>query len=208
MKKLLVSLFIFTLILIAYISYRVWKIPAEPIHYHANFAVFINNIKVDFSDPSYMHLAPCLADSSIISFNKLDNIHLHDKVGNVAHVHQGKVVWSDLFASIKYDLFKEVDENNQTTVNYYLNGKKTDKSILSTTINKGDRLLISADSQVAPDDIKQSEYYMSQYNQVGDNALEYDNGTIGAEKCGSGGNRTLFTRIKIALSTLFSNIEL
>jgi hypothetical protein len=208
MNKFLLLITSLIVLSAGYIVYRTLMVSEIPLHYHANFAVYINNRQVNFSDPSYMHLAPCLADTSVISFNKLDNVHLHDLVGNVVHVHQGGVVWNDLFKSIKYDLFKDVASNNNPPVSYYLNGKKVDKSILSRPINKEDKLLISADAQPAPSVVTDSELYKKQYESAGDTAKEYDNGSKGAEKCGSVGKRSFLTRLKIALKTLNSDINI
>jgi hypothetical protein len=203
-------LFLSTIIIlcIGFIVYRTMGVPENPLHYHANFAVFINNVQINFSDPSYMHLAPCLADSTEVSFNKLDNVHLHDLVGNVVHVHQGGVVWNDLFKSVKYDLYKNIEDAKQPNVTYYLNGKKVDKSVLSMPIQKEDKLLITADAQTGPESISESEYFQKQMDAVGNNAIDYDNGTKGAEKCGATGKRSFLTRLKIALKTLNSDIKI
>ncbi len=191
-----------------YIVYRTFKVSEIPVHYHANFAVFINNRQVNFSDPSYMHLAPCLADSTEVLLNRLDNVHLHDLVGNVVHAHQEGIVWNDLFKSVKYDLFKDADGNGQLPINYYLDGTKVDKSILSMPIRKGSRFLITADAQPAPEKVSESEYYNRQHQSIGSSAIDYDNGTKGAEKCGATGKRSFLTRLKIALKTLNSDIRI
>ncbi len=208
MKKILAVAVTLLVITISLIAYKTFKVPEVPIHYHANFAVFINNTKVNFSDPSYMHLAPCVADYTIISFNKRDNVHLHDQVGNVVHVHQGKIVWNDLFKSIKYDLFKGTSANPKNTLNIYLNEKKVDKTVLNQTISKQSKLLFSVDEQTGPEKISDSPYFKAQYDQVGDSAKDYDNGTKGAEHCGAKGKRTYITRLKLALQTLFSDVEI
>ncbi len=208
MKKFVAVFFTLIIIFLLYVLYRTFKVSETPVHFHANFAVFINNKKVDFSDPSYMHLAPCTANDSEIHLEKEENVHLHDLVGNVVHVHQSKIVWNDLFNSIKFDLNKKSSQNSKNTLAFYLNGKKTDTKILNTPIRKEDKLLITADEKETPANIAQSEYFKNQYAQVGDDAKEYDNGSKGAEHCGAQGKRAFITRLKIALATLFTDIEI
>lgn len=205
MKKILLLLSTTIILIIAFVVYRTLQVPEVPIHYHANFAVFINGRQINFADPNYMHLAPCVANNTKVSFNKLDNVHLHDQVGNVVHIHQAGIVWNDLFTSIHYTLDKET---GNVPVSYYLNGKKVEKSVLSKVIGKQDKLLISADAQPAPNELRASEYYAKQAAAIGDTAKEYDNGTKGAEHCGAEGKRAFMTRFQIALQTLFSDIKL
>ncbi len=205
MKKILLLLSTTIILIIGFVVYRTLQVPETPVHYHANFAVYLNGAQVNFADPNYMHLAPCVANNTKVSFNKLDNVHLHDQVGNVVHMHQAGIVWNDLFQSVHYDLKKHV---GNTPVQYYLNGKKTDSSILTKQIKSEDKLLISADTQPAPENITASEYYAKQYQTVGDTAKEYNNGTKGAEHCGAEGKRTFATRLQIALKTLFSDIKI
>jgi hypothetical protein len=81
-------------------------IPKE-VHYHAGFAVFKDDRKVDFSGFEYMHVEPCtdVVDTHD-SFSEIqqDKAHLHDFVGDVVHVHREGAKWRDLFRNIKYKL--------------------------------------------------------------------------------------------------------
>jgi hypothetical protein len=185
LKKFLYSVILVLFIFIAFFIYRVSQVAVKPIHYHANFAVFKNNTQVNFTDFKYMHTAPCYTnDQQNHSTDKLDNVHLHDNIGNVVHVHIEGVTWKDLFTSLKYDV---------KNLNYYLNGKKTDAKVLSQRINPYDKFLATDTAQV--NDHERSRM-------IGDNAHDYDVGKKGIENCGSEGDRTLFQRMRIALQNM------
>lgn len=105
------------------ITYKIFNKPQlkNSIHYHAGFVVFDYGIKVDFSDLRYMNVEPCqLHDSDekeTPEHNQLEKAHLHDRIGDVVHVHVEGSVWGDLFTNIKYPL----DYSNVTA---YINGEK------------------------------------------------------------------------------------
>lgn len=77
--------------------------PHEEVHLHAGFQVYIDDKQIDFSNNKYMYFLPCGVDSAHQK-NLNDKVHLHDKVGDVAHVHAAGMKWKDLFEAIKYDL--------------------------------------------------------------------------------------------------------
>jgi hypothetical protein len=76
--------------------------PAAPaVHYHAAFAVVVDGAPLDFSSPDQMHIAPCGTDEDPdAALSAKDRVHLHNQVGNVAHVHDDNVTWATLLESL------------------------------------------------------------------------------------------------------------
>lgn len=76
-------------------------------HEHAGFHVYVDGQFVDFSAPDYMHLAPCghvgIPDLSADEMTVEDRVHLHDQVGDVAHVHAAETSWQMLMDSIRME---------------------------------------------------------------------------------------------------------
>lgn len=102
----------------AYGAARLWRVPAEnpdPNHAHADFAVWVNGQKLDFSDDEYMS-APSVVDQNEMSFlipsafahsedegkalPGREHLHLHDGNGHVIHRHKPALTLEDFFASI------------------------------------------------------------------------------------------------------------
>jgi c-di-AMP phosphodiesterase-like protein len=192
LKKVLLSSIALLLIGIVFIGYKVSKVPEIPVHYHANFALFKNGTQIDFSDAKYMHIAPC-SDSPIEkpAKNKLDEIHLHNTIGNVVHVHTSGVTWRNLFQSLKFNIDEILSDK---AIKIYINEKEVARNALDTQIQKEQRLLITTSTDPK-----------TEFAQVGSDAKEYDDGKKGPESCGATGKRTLKDRITIALQTLLDD---
>lgn len=179
----LVLLFFFT----GFIVWKTLQVPAEPVHYHANFAVFVDGKQVDFSRPELMHIAPC-TDDTHLDTDPAENVHLHDGIGNVVHLHMAGITWKTFFDSIKFD-YLALTNGKELTV--YRNGEMVSPGILTDIpIGRQDRVLI----QIAT----QSAFISSEYEKVGTNAAEYDTGKVGIEKCGSAASLSLWQRFRIA----------
>lgn len=101
---------------------------SDGIHMHAGFQVYKNDQLVDFSDFKYMSVKPCGEDTHVDGkggYSKFDDIHLHDSVGDIIHLHTGDVTWSDIFTSLNYSI--------NPSVQGYIDGEKVD-AILTTRI--------------------------------------------------------------------------
>lgn len=73
------------------------------VHLHAGFQVYQGNTRADFTDIRYIYFMPCgLPDDQISTIQ--DKIHLHDQVGDVAHIHAAGITWRNLFESLQYDI--------------------------------------------------------------------------------------------------------
>ncbi|MDO8624848.1 MAG: hypothetical protein Q7R47_02100, partial [Candidatus Diapherotrites archaeon] len=65
--------------------------PAEPIHWHADFKVYLDNNAFDFSQSKYQS----------VEGNELsERIHLHENDGNVIHIEGADVLLGEFFNSI------------------------------------------------------------------------------------------------------------
>ena len=79
----------------------------EETHLHAGFQIYIDGQLQDYSDSKYMHLSPCSIDYVKPDYSLVeDRIHLHNNIGDVAHVHVKGVRYMDLMDSLGItDLF-------------------------------------------------------------------------------------------------------
>ena len=127
---------------VRFVSYR-----DTAVHYHANFAVYINGVREEFKDPAYYEeISVCTTD-----FDRPQHrVHLHGKINDVVHVHDSAVTWSDLFANLGWGvgsnyvqtLAQLYTNSDQGHVMYMLNGQSV-VSIANKVIGDKDRLLVS-----------------------------------------------------------------
>jgi hypothetical protein len=119
------------------------------VHYHANFALYVNGQEDPFkSFTFYEEVASC--DSHEVDNPKV-RVHMHDENPHLVHVHAHGVTWSAFFANLGYTLGDNLiktdngvyiagDDGNQLT--FYLNGQKIDH-LADTVIKSEDVLLIN-----------------------------------------------------------------
>lgn len=109
--------------------------PVEEVHLHAGFQVYENGNLKSFSDLAYMHDKPCGDPATQGPVDEqIEKTHMHELVGDVAHVHRKGATWGDFFTNIKYPV-----EDKQFEA--YINEKKVD-NLLKMEINKYDRLVL------------------------------------------------------------------
>lgn len=170
-----------------FVLYKTLQVSENPVHYHANFAVFIDGRKQDFSKDKFMNIEPC-TDEEEEHLDKLEErVHLHDNIGNVVHVHDVNVAWEDLFKSINYKL-------PEKGAKFYLNGKE-DKNGRKEIIRTNDKLLV---------DIGANGDVNKELEAVGSDADDYNSGKKTVESCvSSNKKRTFFQRFKIAFPAFF-----
>jgi hypothetical protein len=105
--------------------------PAEHVHYHAGFQVYINGQLQDYSSFMYMNIKPCSGPTEHARMTpeeeQLEKAHLHDGIGDVVHVHLSNATWQDLFTNIKVAFPKNVP------VEGYRNGERVE-NLLNQTI--------------------------------------------------------------------------
>lgn len=71
----------------------------DMVHYHAGFQAYDGEEMLDFSGPEFMYLGEC-GDMGHSFESIRDRIHLHERIGDVAHIHDTGVTWRDLFVSL------------------------------------------------------------------------------------------------------------
>ncbi len=78
----------------------------DGVHYHAGFQVYDGDTLVDFSGPEFMYLGECGKMGH--SFETVrDRVHLHERIGDVAHIHDEGVTWRDMFLSLDQESYLE-----------------------------------------------------------------------------------------------------
>ncbi len=121
----------------------------EPVHYHANFVLYLNGERVRLQDQRYMQdVASCRVDPTLLS--PQDRVHLHQMIDDVVHVHASGVTWGHFFANLGYvlsDDFVVTDSGVRHSagdgqqLTFVLNGRRA-PSIANQEIRSLDRLLV------------------------------------------------------------------
>lgn len=166
----------------------------KPVHYHANFAVFINGQRQQFQGPQYYQEVSACAEKS----SPLDRVHMHDQNGHLVHVHDNLVTWSDLFTNLGWSLNNSMIFDGKTayvdgqggSLHFILNGRET-RSVADEIIGDQDRLLISygADDQAT---------LSSEFSQVESDAKRADT-TADPSSCQGPEHEDVWTRVRQAL---------
>lgn len=77
-------------------------------HYHAGFVVVLDGEVQEFSGLEHMYMRSCgigeLAEEDILPS---DRVHLHNEVGDVAHIHDEGVIWLTLLQSLRVDALSD-----------------------------------------------------------------------------------------------------
>jgi competence protein ComGF len=162
-----IALFIFggvisTSLFMIILQHSIEQSKDQEFHEHADFAVFLNGEKFDFSQEKYMNYEPCkISSNSIIqktyahSNNHDDiqksNVDLHGNNGNVIHVHKQGITYQDFFHSLQIDFddqsFTEDEgntykNNNENIFQFFINNQQVD-SLYNQEIRNLDKVLIS-----------------------------------------------------------------
>ena len=129
------------------VRYAVYK--PDLVHYHANFALYVNDKRDEFDGPGFYE------EVSLCSSDQVDNprtrVHLHDNNPGLVHVHAHGVTWGQLFDNLGYTVGMGVLRTTQTTyvddqdghkLTFWLNGKDV-SDVSDKAIKSEDRLLIS-----------------------------------------------------------------
>src|ERR1039458_1536092 len=74
----------------------------ESVHYHANFALYINGQREQFKGAQYYtETEMCSANAAMTPVGRA---HMHDNVNNVVHVEDHAVTWGQFFTNIGWTL--------------------------------------------------------------------------------------------------------
>ena len=130
------------------IAIRFATIKNTTVHYHANFALYVNDVHDEFSGPGYYEEVQ--ACSTTEKDNPRARVHMHNNENHIVHVHDNAVTWGDFFANLGYTLGDKalvtnqgvfVDNADGNKLTFILNGKTTD-AIADRVIGNEDVLLI------------------------------------------------------------------
>lgn len=143
-------------------------------HFHANFAMYIDGERIDFSLDQYSQdIAGCKVGETMFA---KDRVHLHENNPDTIHIHHDGVTWWDFFKNNKM-LFNEetlvMDDgeiyinNEKNNLTFILNGD-TIKNPFNILINSEDRLLINYWEE------SEDDLILGKFQDVSDNAAEYN----------------------------------
>ena len=164
---------------VRFITYQ----PEEETHYHANFAVYINGQREEFSSPFYYtELEEACSEQQQITPH--ERAHMHDNVNDVVHVEDEAVTWGHFFQNISWAVdtkfIKTLDQlvlaDDQSKVTFILNGKQVD-GVNRLVIGNEDKLLVNY-GDTSKSDL--DKYYRSTASTAGKYNVTPDPASCGA----------------------------
>ena len=158
---------IFWLVAVRFVTFNDTRV-----HYHANFAVFVDGERLPFDTFTfYEEVQSCGGEGED---NPKARAHMHDQINHVLHVHDEAATWGHFFANLGMTngdtVFKtDADtyvESGSLQIRFLLNNEEVNATA-NRTIKSEDTLLISigssSDSQLE-----------NQYSQIVQNSAEYN----------------------------------
>jgi predicted lactoylglutathione lyase len=147
------------------------------VHYHANFAVYLNGQREEFQGPQYyQEVAICSATNDITIPQQ--RAHMHDNINSVVHVHDHAVTWGQFFENLGWYVgpnFIETDdgtmyiENGNNKLHVIINGQDyTDLTPITNTLIKDKSRLLLSFGDLTDQQIQQ------EYQTVPSTAAHYD----------------------------------
>jgi hypothetical protein len=183
---------IFALATIRFITFS-----SENVHYHANFALYIDGERDDFdSFTFYEEVQACVAGDEIKPESR---VHMHNRENDVIHVHTDGVTWGHFFANLGYTLGDNILRTDNTTfvdgengkeLSFILNGEQT-SSVANRLISNEDRLLVSYGDEPADE-------LQGRFRAITHNAGEY-NSKHDPSGCAGNEELTFEERLKQAI---------
>jgi len=176
---------------------RFFTYEPETVHYHANFALYVNGQKEQFSGTQYYtEVEMCTLEPVMTPTGRA---HMHDNVNNVVHVEDHAVTWGQFFANLGWymgpDFIESPDgmmykKTGDTKLNVIVNGQSyTDiGGVVNNVIKDQDKLLVSYGNEA--DSVLQQEY-----NAIPSTAHHYDETKDPASCSGSHGSVTTQDRL-------------
>ncbi len=150
-------------LLILGVRFATYAAPVET-HYHANFAVYVNGEREQFSNPLiYEEISSCKVET-VEMMTPGERAHLHDKVNDVVHVEDEAVTWGNFFQNIGWNANSRYVDNSSKVladdgtnkVTFILNGEEINDPT-TRVIESKDRLLVSYGSSTKDELQKQYE---------------------------------------------------
>ena len=115
----------------------------QPDHYHAGLIVYVDGVKKDFSDSKYMQTEVCNLNVHE-NDNPISKAHLHNNIGDVAHIHVAGTTWRTLFSNLGLNFA------NLPSVSGYRESKRID-NILDEPILENDSVIVIVGNETGID---------------------------------------------------------
>ncbi len=168
----------------------------DTVHYHANFALYINGQHQLFQGQQYYAETEMCTESTAMT--PMGRAHMHDNVNNVVHVEDHAVTWGQFFTNLGWSMgpnfIESPDstmyvENGSSQLHLILNGQDyTDLGgVANTVINDQDKLLVSFGDE-------NNTTLMQQYRAIPSTAHKYDL-SKDTGSCGSHSSTTMHDRL-------------
>lgn len=178
---------------IRFVTYK----PTADLHYHANFAVYIDGQRQLFQGPQYYQEVSICAVNVVTS--PLQTAHMHNSVDDVVHVHHYASTWGQFFENLGWyvgDTFVETPDHMYTAsgneqLHVVLNGQDYTglTPVTQLLIQDKDKLLVSF-GDVSTATLQQ------EYKTIPSTAVQYDNGKDPASCSSGASNVTIGDRFK------------
>ena len=171
------------------IRFTTYKLPAH-VHYHANFAVYINGAREQFKDPSYYEdVMACTPTGN--DMTPAERAHMHENINDAVHVHDHAVTWGQFFTNIGWSIGDDFIKTRTTMyqasgdqkLHILINGQDYTglTPITNTQIKDEDVLLVSFG------DISKATL-QTEYKSISHSAHKYDVGKD-PQTCSAGGGQ-------------------
>lgn len=138
-------------IIIGFLALAAWRFAAYQtvgVHYHANFAVYINAEREAFAAPTYYEeTAGCAIGEKT---SPIERTHMHNGENDLVHVHASAVTWGQFFENLGWGIGPEYLRtraklflaDNKHPLTYWLNGEPVENPT-NLVIGSEDKLLVS-----------------------------------------------------------------
>jgi len=166
------------------IRFVTYAVPPQ-VHYHANFAVYINGVRQEFKGFQYYEETAAETCTLHPVDSPKERAHMHDNVNSVVHVEDHLVTWGNFMQNLGWgmgaDYIKTGDamytNGEQGKLSFILNGKPVE-GVAGQIIQDKDKLLISYGTD-------SSTRLQQEYKTVPATAIKYDTSKDPAS-CGAG----------------------
>lgn len=136
------------------LAVRFIAVKDDSVHYHANFAVYINGQREEFKSPLFYEEVQSCSDSEVAK--PQTRVHMHDQENSIVHVHDHAATWGHFLSNLGFGLTDKsiMDDKNQTFVDgqdgnaltFILNGEEV-TNVANRVVNDEDVLLINYGSE-------------------------------------------------------------
>ncbi len=176
---------------------RFATIQSDDVHYHANFALYVNDQRDQFKDFTfYEEVAACsVHDPDDVK----TRVHMHNQNPGLVHIHAHGVTWGQFFANLGYTLGDKVvatesgvftDGQDGNKLSFVLNGQPV-QTVEDRVIKSEDKLLINYG--------KDGDQAIQEHYKNVPNDAHKANSTADPATCSGGSHLTTTDRLKAAL---------